>query len=319
MEQHPAEGRGLPALVGQTVGGCLIESVLGEGGMGVVFRSRQLQLDRPVAIKFLAPRALNEDHLKRFDREIAVHKSLEHPGVVRIFDAGVFSGLPFIVMALMEGGSLRDWIRKPPLPSIAEIVEAGSQLFEAIAYLHQEGVLHRDLKPANVLRSPSNRLLVSDFALARLDQQTLMTTPGVLIGTLTHLAPEVLRGREPDPAVDRYAAGMILYEMVNGKLPFMFDNPTQWIWAIEHSPVPPPRREGIVCPPALETLILGLLGKDPTTRTSNEEALSVLRALQEELVPPDPTVRPSSSAARASPVKGGKKPFPGKEPGPIIP
>jgi len=277
---HPADP---DSLIGREVRGYRIGSIIGKGGMGTVFKATQLSLDRPVALKFLsANRFDREVALSRFQREIEVQRRLEHSHLVRIYDVGAIEGVPFIAMELVEGETLAVRIAAAaPLP-IREVLQTGSQLACALDYLASRGVVHRDLKPANVLLGPERIVKVADFGLSRHDVQTLMTQPGQMIGTLTHLAPEVVLGGRHTSQSDAYALGLILYEMIVGELPYRGRNIHHWMRTIVATEPAPIHARGIRIAHAVEQLVMGLLEKEPGSRPTLAQADAALRAEPED-------------------------------------
>jgi len=210
-------------LVGRTVDGYRIDELLGRGGMGTVYRATQLSLGRPVALKVL-PGSLAEDpqFLQRFHREADILSKLSHPGIVTVFDRGDAEGRPYLVMELVEGTSLREVLRKGPLPA-AEALVIVRAILSALEHAHSNGVIHRDIKPENVLIAPGGVVKVADFGLSRLvanDDLTRLTRTHITLGTYEYMAPEQREhASEADERSDLYATGVVLYETIAGDLP----------------------------------------------------------------------------------------------------
>ncbi len=239
---------------------------LGEGGMGVVFRARDVRLDQPRAIKVIrtGPFA-GEQARERFATEAKAVARLDHPGVVRIYSLGEHEDILFICMELLEGGSLQERLRKGPL-EIREAAELVRQLALAVHHAHEAGVLHRDLKPGNVLLSLSrdaksaersaddgslNTFVakVSDFGLAKLlDADDGLTITGAVMGTACYMAPEQAEGSKSiGPAADVYALGVILYECLTGKPPFKGGSRSETLALVKGQPPVPPRQVARKC------------------------------------------------------------------------
>jgi serine/threonine-protein kinase len=282
---------GLPQVPGYEV-----EAVLGSGGMGVVYKARQHRLDRSVALKMLiaGPFAGSEE-LGRFRREIAALACLRHANIVPVYDAGDVEGRPYFTMELLEGGSLAQKLSGTPQPA-REAAALVTTLAAAVQVLHQGGIVHRDLKPANILLSTDGTPKIADFGLARrLEGGTGLTRSGVPMGTPSYMAPEQARGqaRAIGPAVDVYALGAILYELLTGRPPFRAETAVETVrQVIDQEPVPPARLNARV-PRDLETICLKCLRKDPGTRygTAAQLADDLGRFLRHEPIQARPTGR----------------------------
>jgi len=250
-----------------------LDAELGQGGMGVVYRARDTLLDRPVAVKVVSKAGLGTKGRARLMHEAKAAAQLNHPNIVSIYDAGESQGLPFIVMELVEGDTLYE--RRPTEPD--EIVSYARQICAALEHAHGHGIVHRDLKPENIQIAGDGTAKLTDFGLAR-SVASRMTTEGTIIGTVFYLAPELALGRDFDARADLYALGVMLYELTTGRLPFAGEDPVAVISQHLHAPVVPPRAKNEQIPPALDALILRLLGKDPQDRPAS--AAEVLRELE---------------------------------------
>jgi WD40 repeat protein len=284
-----------PPAPGPAVPGYEVFEELGRGGMGVVYRARQVSLDRVVALKMiLAGVHAGAEDLARFRREAEAAARLQHPNIVQVYEVGEADGRPFIALEYVDGGSLADRLDGTPLPAraAARLVEA---LAGAVSHAHRQGVVHRDLKPANVLlvvgqdsnpvgketgleSCPTNWVpKITDFGLAkRLDVSARQTASGAILGTPSYMAPEQAggRGREVGPAADVYALGTILYECLTGRPPFKEATPLETLLqVVAEEPVPPTRRHPPV-PADLETVCLKCLQKEPARRYASAEALA---------------------------------------------
>ncbi|HXT22046.1 MAG TPA: protein kinase, partial [Thermoanaerobaculia bacterium] len=241
----------------------LLGSLLGQGGMGQVWRARDVALDREVAVKLLAAPGVSEAR-ERFLREARAAAALNHPHIVAIHDIGEESGCLFLVMELVAGGSLRD----APPATVEEAIEVARQLCSALGHAHAQGLVHRDVKPANVLLvagASRTTAKLADLGLAMSSAASRLTVEGGIVGTVAYLAPEQAIGRAVDGRADLYSLGVLLYELVTGRLPFS-GTPVALISQHLHAPVVPPRSHRPDLDPALEAVILRLLAKDPAQR-----------------------------------------------------
>jgi serine/threonine-protein kinase len=253
-----------------------VQSMLGRGGMGVVYKARQLRLNRLVALKMLQAGAYaRARERERFQREAEVVASLRHPNIVQIYDVGDHEGCPFFTMELLEGGSLAQALlgMPPPAQHAATLLIT---LAEAVQVAHQAGIVHRDLKPANILLTAEGTPKIADFGLARhFDEEPALTLRGARIGTPSYMAPERFIGKAGTigPAADIYALGVLLYEMLTGRPPFRGETASETErQAIHDEPVAPTRLNPKV-PRDLETICLKCLHKDPQRRYPSASAL----------------------------------------------
>ncbi len=296
-----AASLGLPSRLGhyRTTG------KIGEGGMGEVYRACDEHLDREVALKVLHPGVLADESMrKRFRKEALALSKFTHPNIATVFDFDTQEGIDFLVTEYILGRSLDSMIAGGRLRE-KEIVRLGIQLAEALEAAHREGVIHRDLKPANILVTPEGRLKVLDFGLARMVRPCGPSAPTasetltpVFAGTLPYMAPEQLQGGAGDARTDVYAAGVVLYEMATGHLPFPADAlAAMLVDILQRSPAPPGRLNSELSP-RLEDIILKCLEKDPENRyQSAKELLVDLRRLA---APPElaPAQAPQAGSPR---------------------
>jgi serine/threonine-protein kinase len=296
--EHPSSTEVPSAPPLPSVPGYVIARELGRGGMGVVFLATQLRLQRPVALK-MPPADLGAEDWRRFRTEAEAAARLHHPHVVQVYETGEHQGRPFMVMELLEGGSLAQKLAQAPLAPrpAAELLEV---LARAVQHAHARGVIHRDLKPANVLLSEDGTPKVSDFGLARrLDLGSAQTQTGVVLGTPSYMAPEQAagRGREAGPAADVYALGAILYECLTGRPPFRGATLCETtLQVLNQEPVPPRKLQPSV-PRDLETICLKCLRKEPPRRYAS--ALDLADDLRRQLEGRSVTARPAGRAERA--------------------
>jgi ABC-type amino acid transport substrate-binding protein/tRNA A-37 threonylcarbamoyl transferase component Bud32 len=249
---------------------------LGRGGMGVVYKARDEKLDRPVALKMVLGGAhVGPERLARFLSEARATARVRHPHIVQILKIGEADGLPYLELELVGGGSLADRLDGTPRPprEAARLVE---QLARAVAYAHDRNIVHRDLKPANVLLTESGEPKITDFGLAKLTDAAGPTVTGAVYGTPSYMAPEQARGdaKKVGPAADLYALGVILFELLTGRVPFAADSTMALLRKVEREPPPPPRSLCRGVPRDLEAICLRCLEKDPADRYPSADALA---------------------------------------------
>ena len=271
---------------GTRVGPYEIESALGAGGMGVVYRARDTRVDRAVAIKVIPPRLLsNETARRRFQNEARTLATLSHPNIASLFEFDCEDGVEFLVMELVEGVSLGHRLIKGPLPP-EEVRELGVQLMDGLRAAHAKGIVHRDLKPENLVISTEGRLKILDFGVAKVLSQPIaaaatandgLTREGALVGTLSYMAPEQIRQQEIDARTDLYAAGCVLYEMVTGRTAYSGGGLGLVEEILTRDP-PAPTSLNASVPPALEMVIVKAMDKDPRRRY--QSAADMLTDLQ---------------------------------------
>jgi serine/threonine protein kinase len=222
-----------------------LEEKLGEGGMGVVYRAVDTKLGRPVAIKFLHEDMVDAAARKRFQREAQLASSLNHPHILTVHDIGEFEGRQYLVTEFVDGGTLKDWAKQEKRSSL-EIVELISGIADAIAAAHEAGLLHRDIKPGNILVSKSGYAKLADFGLARSTEagrtrqsEETRTHTGMIMGTPSYMSPEQASGKTLDARSDIFSFGVVLYELVAGRRPFVGDTGVEILHKIGTEPAPP--------------------------------------------------------------------------------
>ena len=258
----------------ERIGHYRLVSQLGAGGMGVVYRAEDERLGRPVAVKLLPAHALDDDIARqRFRNEARTLCRLNHPNVATLYDFGEDNGTDYLVMELISGETLQRLLGSGPL-AIPQLLSFGIQISRGLAAAHDLGIIHRDLKPGNVIVTADGHLKILDFGLAKqvyakgVAASQLVTdiaVTGGVTGTVPYMAPEQLRGEVPDPRIDIYSAGVVLYEMATGGLPFQ-DQGAMLIDAILNRDPAPPSSVNPNVPPALDFIILKALDKDPAHR-----------------------------------------------------
>lgn len=249
-----------------------LDAVIGQGGMGAVYRSYDTLLERIVAVKLLTDTGLGSEGRARLLNEARAAARLNHPNIVSVYDAGQADKSPFIVMELVSGVSLYEL--HPA--NLVEVISIVGQICAALDHAHTNGIIHRDLKPENVLVTPAGVAKLTDFGLAR-SLTSRITGSGAVSGTVLYMAPEMALNQPVDGRTDLYALGVILYELVCGRLPFNADNPLAVISQHIHAQVVPPSKYRSDLPAGLESVILKLLAKEPDRRF--QTAQDVLQAL----------------------------------------
>lgn len=269
------------------IGAFQIVKLIGSGGMGEVYLAKDLRLNRNVALKFLTLSDPNSN--KRFIREAQSAASLEHPHICTIHEIASFSGREFIVMQYVEGETLSTLISKQKF-SISQSLDIAIQVADALGEAHSRGIIHRDIKPANIIISANNQVKVLDFGLAKKltlqntdcdsSFKTLLSTPGMIMGTISYMSPEQVRGQDADIRSDIWSLGVVLYEMITGKTPFAGENTVEKLASILYKEIP---REKEI-PPYLSEILFKILEKDPEKRYQTcSELIQDLAAIKKEL------------------------------------
>ena len=261
-------------MIGKQLGRYQIIEMIGQGGMGSVFRAQDERLDRNVAIKVLPPGTVaDETARKRFRQEALALSKLNHPHIATIFDFDTQDDMDFLVMEYVAGQSLEAILKEGPLPE-SEVIQVAKQVLEALEEAHENGVIHRDLKPGNIVMTVKGKAKVLDFGLAKLLSKTSetmgpaanLTQTGHTVGTVPYMAPEQLQGADADTRSDIYSVGVVLYEMATGRRPFLERQMHSLIQAILNKKPPAPRSVNPKMSPALEETILKALEKNPSKR-----------------------------------------------------
>jgi serine/threonine-protein kinase len=296
----------LPARLGRYE----IESLLGEGGMGRVYKARDPIIERTVAIKTLGVELEGSDlaeFKERFLREARSAGRVNHPNVVTIFDVGEASdGTAFITMEYVEGRTLRALLDAgQPLP-VAESCRIGARVGEALAAAHRHGIVHRDVKPPNIMIGADGTVKLMDFGIARLPDG-MRTKTGLIVGSPTYLAPEQIVGRGADRRSDIYALGVVLYEMLTGVPPFRKDSVTDLLNAIVGERHAPPSAHNHRVPAVFERILARALAKHPDDRY--QDATELARDLEHWRSLPRPTPE-ELAAIRAVPLRQLERPTP---------
>lgn len=295
---------------GRTLGPYRIISRIGQGGMATVYKAYHAAMDRHVAIKVLPSQlADSPEFVARFQQEARTIAKLEHTHILPVYDYGETDGIMYLVMRYLDAGMLNDRIEAGLIP-LPEIDRLFTQLADALTYAHNRGVVHRDLKPSNVLLDAEGSVFLSDFGIAKiLESSQKLTATGGMIGTPAYMSPEQARGNVVDRRSDLYSLGIILYEMVTGRLPFEAETPMAVMLKQITADLPLPSSAKPDIPPAIEQTLLKALAKDPADRFASaaEFASAWKRALSPNIEASPPIIRtgqvPTRSAVRPATSK----------------
>src|SRR4051812_44309998 len=257
---------------------------VGSGGMADVVCAEDLQLGRNVAIKLLHRRfAQDEEFVERFRREASSAAGLQHPNVVAVYDRGAWDDTYYIAMEYLEGRTLKKLVQDEAPLAPARAIDLTIQILRAARFAHKRGIIHRDLKPHNVIVDAEGRAKVTDFGIAKAGASD-MTQTGSIMGTAQYLSPEQAQGHAVSAQSDIYSVGIILYEMLTGRVPFEGESAvTIALKQVSEQPVPPSQLNPAVTP-ALEAAVMRALEKDPAQRYPDADAF--IAALQGQDVPP---------------------------------
>ena len=262
--------------IGTKIGGRYkVLGLIGRGGMANVYLARDLILDRDVAVKILRfDFQSNKEALRRFKREALSTTQLIHPNIVSVYDVDEDDGLQYIVMEYIQGRDLKKFIQEKGQLSLEDVIHIMSQILSAMALAHQNRIIHRDIKPQNLLIDSDNVIKVTDFGIAIALSETSLTQTNSLLGSVHYMSPEQARGSIPTIKSDIYALGIVLYELVTGKVPF--DGESAVSIALKHfqEPIPSVRAERPEIPQALENVILKATAKEPHDRYNSCEEMS---------------------------------------------
>src|SRR6266481_8554586 len=259
---------------GAKLGPYEIQSPLGAGGMGEVYRARDPRLGRDVAIKVIPVSfAADTERLRRFEQEARAVAALNHPNILAIYDIGTREGAPFIISELLEGESLHNRLSGVALP-VRKAIEYAVQMGQGLAAAHEKGIVHRDLKPENIFVTRDGRIKILDFGLAKLTQPegdrvdtiSHQTEAGVVLGTVGYMSPEQVRGKPADHRSDLFSFGAILYEMLSGRRAFHGETAADTMSAILKDDPPELSETARDIPPALQRIVNHCLEKNPSQR-----------------------------------------------------
>jgi len=291
-------------MIGKTISHYRILEKLGEGGMGVVYKAQDIKLKRTVALKFLPSELTRDQEAKeRFIHEAQAASALDHPNICTIHEIDeTDDGQMFVCMACYEGETVKEKISRGPL-KLEEAVDITIHVAEGLARAHEVGITHRDIKPANIMVTKRSEVKILDFGLAKLAGQTKLTKTGATLGTVAYMSPEQARGEEVDQRMDIWSLGVVLYEMVTGKLPFKSEYDQAVVYSILNEEPEPMRGLRSDVPMELERIVNRTLAKSPEERYQHvDEILTDLKSVKREIdsgrpsayaeIPPAPPSRP---------------------------
>ena len=278
-------------LIGTVVDGRYqVVARIARGGMATVYEARDTRLDRTVALKMMsAALAEDPDFVTRFRREARAAAQLSHPHVVAVFDQGEAAGLPYLAMEYVPGRTLRDVLRDYGALTPEQALTILDPVLEALIAAHDAGFVHRDIKPENILISDDGRVKVTDFGLARAVSNTTTATQGMIIGTVAYLSPEHVEHGDADARSDVYGAGICLFEMVTGQVPFAAESAITVAYQHVNADVPSPSSLRSTVPPDVDALVATATRRDPELRYPDCRAfLADVRRVRRSLPPPQP-------------------------------
>src|SRR3954469_21924290 len=287
------------------LGRYLIQSELGRGAMGVVYKATDSVLERTVAIKTVNM-ALERDGADRFEarfyQEARAAGGLNHPNIVTVYDVGKAGEVAYIAMEFIEGVELRTLIGEGKPMSVAQAVSVAAQVAEGLSYAHEHGVVHRDIKPANIMVTPGSPVKITDFGIARMRVSGELTQTGIMLGSPKYMSPEQVIGKRADHRSDVFSLGVILYEMLTGTTPFNGDNVTALMYQIVNFVPPAPSAVNAGVPELLNYIVAKMLAKALEERYQGaQEVAQDLRECERQLATPaNATLPPRPAGALAS-------------------
>ncbi|NDJ86605.1 MAG: protein kinase [Chloroflexi bacterium] len=261
-----------------------ILSQIGTGGMARVYRAKQLNIERDVAIKIMSPTLSDQEEFQiRFKQEADLFARLEHPCILPIYDYGEHDQFLYLVLRLMEGGTLEKLMRGKQV-ALEDLDRLMGQVAQALDYAHENGIVHRDLKPSNVLLDRFGNAYLMDFGIAKIVSEAQSTTMSTMMGTPAYMAPEQWKLEQVDHRSDIYSLGVMTYEMVTGQMPFRGETPYHLMYAHLHEEPSPPGEVAPGLSAQLDTVVLQALAKDPAERyaTAREFAEALSKAIQHQ-------------------------------------
>lgn len=272
-------------MIGKVVGGCYIEELIGQGGMGAVYKAHHEGLDIPVAVKILCPALPITNDVQRFLREARTSARLNHPNIISVLNVGNENGIHFIIMEFIDGFNILELLRKHKKISVTESARIGIEVLKALEAAYTNGIVHRDIKPENIMLSKNGTVKLADLGLALIDGETKLTQACMTLGSPFYIAPEQAENATSvDYRADLYSLGCTLFHMVSGTPPFKGDSPVEIILAHLNKPVPNLTKIDRSIPQVFSEVILRLMEKKPSKRFQHpsearlalEEAVAVI-------------------------------------------
>lgn len=273
------------SLIGARLGKYEIQTRIGRGGAGTVYRAHDPDLNRDVAIKVLAPHLVeNQELVERFHREARLAAQLDHPNIVTIYDVGTEGGWHYFVMQYLDGPTLSEIIQEKAPLSGNETLAVLRPLADAIDYAHRHGIVHRDIKPGNIIVNSQGQVKLTDFGIVQASHESPLTITGNILGTPNYMSPEQVEGQSVNGRSDQYSLGVMTYEMLSGQLPFQVQNPGALLYKIAHEQTPPIGRLQPNLPQEVDIVLERVLAKKPEKRfeTTRDFVETLARALSRE-------------------------------------
>jgi serine/threonine protein kinase len=303
----------MAGLTGQTLGRYQILQLIGGGGMSTVYKAYDLEEEKNVALKVLAPALAQQGSFsKRFTREANLVIQLKHPHIVPVYDFGREKGYSYLVMPYLDAGSLADYIKGGPL-TLAWVAEVIDQIAMGLEYAHQRGIIHRDLKPANILLDEDGRVMLSDFGVAHIQNAQMSLTGSTLLGTPAYISPEQALSKKVEPRSDQYSMGVLLFQLTTGRLPFVSDSPASVLLQHINDPLPSPSEINPAISEPIERVILKMTAKKPEHRFSSVAKMNSVfqMAVAHAFDPkaqPAPEIQLPASSGEPAPAKASPPP-----------
>ena len=281
-----------PSWIGHTLNGLYqVEALMGHGGMSAVYRATDTKLRRTVAVKIIhAHLANNQKFVRRFEKEAAAIAQLNHTNIVKVYDFNIDNGSYYMVLEFIPGDTLDAWLKRLSAAgrrlAIGDALKITSQISDAVSYAHEHGLIHRDLKPANIIITPNGRPVLMDFGIAKIVGLQTQTATGALLGTVPYMSPEQIRGEKSDHRADVYALGVMLFEMLIGKRPFVGESAPATMMMHLTNPVPKLAPTNPDIPDSLDHVIAKAMAKTPSQRyQSAKEIGNAIRAISAQYKP----------------------------------
>ena len=275
-----------------------VVEMLGSGGMAIVYRARDQELERDVAIKVLPEQLAADGEIReRFEREARLVGRLSHPNIVNVYDVGKAEGRPYIVMECVDGVTLAEELARRGRCPAGEAVELALQACAGLEHAHENGLVHRDIKPRNLLLRPDGVLKIADFGIARAIEGTQITASGTVLGTAVYAAPEQASGEQVTTAADIYSLGAVLYELISGRPPFAYESLPELVLKQRAGRVASLRDSVPDVSRHLDEVVLRCLAPEPSARPASATALA--RELAQEAEAPTVVARPRMTRSRS--------------------